>query len=687
MKKTLAILCFVMLIYHSSLESQNPADKYWVFFKNKNAALLQKAAADESFRKTVVSERSLQRRRRIFGDDRMLMTDLPVAADYVRSIRELGTQPVVISRWLNAATFYLTPVQLENVKNLPFVLKVQPVKQLDNPTPVYAPELPGVRPAVKLAGGSAAQYGSSYTQNSLIRSIDLHNAGIIGKGIYVGVIDTGFDLSHDALDNVVILAERDFINDDSNTENETQSEINTGQDTHGTNVLSVLAAYEDSTMIGAAYGAQFAIAKTEYEPTETPVEEDYWVAAAEWMDSLGVDIITSSLGYSTFDNPADDYSTSDMDGNTAVITIAADIAAGKGIVVVNSAGNEATIPSWRIISAPADGDSVIAVGATYANGLIAGFSSRGPTADGRIKPDVVAFGVDVYCANSSEYVPYSYRDGTSFACPLVASVAALILSAHPELTPMDVRTALRQTADRAENPDNTYGWGFIDAVAAATYFGPVFSNTPGITVTNEGYEVSTNVLSERGLNEETIRLIYSVGLETTLHILAMVPADDSTRYKAVVPPQDQVVPIHFYFSAEDVIGQTTVFPNDSMGPVFTFTAGQTDIQHPGDRDRTKTRTVPASIILSENYPNPFNDETTIRLDLNRALPVRLDIYNQLGQRVNTLYDSGGMILPQGSYAFRWTGMNDNGRPMPSGIYFYRLTLPGYTKTRKMVLLK
>ncbi|MFC1728863.1 S8 family serine peptidase [candidate division KSB1 bacterium] len=684
MKSKALLIFFLLLVVNAPAAAQPGAAKYWVFFADKDAGLLQRAVHQPEYRSMLLSERSLKRRSRISGADLIQYSDLPVSRDYTAAVSSIAGKKGVVSRWLNAVVFRLTPAQIDAVRSLPFVMGVRRVGTLTAPRPQRDPEkFPGDLSLIKTSR-TQLDYGGSFEQNDMLNITALHQAQITGSGILIGVIDDGFDLDHEAFAGLEVVVKYDFINGDTTTAYQSGQDLALKQGAHGTSVLSVIGGFSEGSLIGSAYGSTFALAKTEDVSSETPIEEDFWVAAIEWMDSIGVDIVTSSLGYTTFDDPGDSYEKEEMDGNTALVTIAADMAVGKGIVVVTSAGNEGN-NSWGIVNAPADGDSVIAVGAVDYNGVIASFSSRGPTADGRYKPDIVAPGVGIYTATvnggGSSYIT---KSGTSFACPLTASVAALVLSVHPELTPMDVMSALKRTADRAFNPNNTYGWGLIDAFAAAIYFGPAFSNTPEVETTAEGYVVSTHVLSGRWIDDSEVWVMYRIGESQTVYTENLTRVDETSEYSVMLPLQEPGVPVYFYFSARDKHGQTTVFPNQTLGPHFVYTAGQAGIQHPGNRDRDRTRTIPDKLTLAGNYPNPFNHSTIIAFDLSESTDVTLTIYDISGRRIKILHSG---TLPAGTYSMIWDGTTSDGTGVSSGVYFYRFVSPGFSAVKKMVYVK
>ena len=455
--KFILFFLFINFILLQALALSKETEKYWFFFTDKGPLNLKKSLQRSG---ETLLPKARARRAKIKPVDALVdFTDLPVYRKYIQELKNSGIKPVNQSKWLNAVSAYATPEQAAFCSNLNFVLTVQKVRK-GKREPVRAqPELfKGTGPFQNYA----LDYGPSFVQNDLVRIPEVHAMGYQGQGVLIAVLDTGFRLEHIAFSSINVSASYDFINRDGNVDNEANQDVYY-QNRHGTIILSMLAGYRPGSLIGAAYGAEYLLAKTEEDGSETPVEEDYWIAAAEWADSLGADIISSSLGY------IDWYTTEDMNGTTAPITIAADLAVEKGSVVVISAGNDGN-NSWRIVGAPADGKHVISVGAVDKNGVIAGFSSRGPTPDGRIKPEVVAMGVSDYGVdvNSNDYVSVS---GTSASCPLVAGVAALILTAHPQLNPFQVREALLNTAGRNYSPDNTYGYGLVNAVDAVLYWG------------------------------------------------------------------------------------------------------------------------------------------------------------------------------------------------------------------------
>jgi subtilisin family serine protease len=454
-----------------SFLAQAPVDTpvmAWVFFADKGPAVQAKGA----LRPGLVSERSLRRRAKVLPPDAQVDSrDLPVLEAAVGEVALRVVQIRQRSKWFNGVSVLATPEQIHALQFLPRVRAIELVGRYrrnaseDNITPDAASvQAPRGTPHV-----NALDYGPSLTQLQQMNVPALHDQDINGQGVLIAHFDNGYRLlAHEALASLQIVAAYDFVDHDPDPAPPANAPTNFGA--HGIQTLSVLGGFKPGELIGTAYGAQYVLARTEDDGSETPFEEDNWVAAIEWADSLGVDVASTSLGYLDFDAPYFSYSWFDLDGDTPIITRAADLAAQRGIVVLNSAGNSGS-DIHNTLLAPADGDSVIAVGAVTAAGDRSTFSSVGPTTDfpPRIKPDIMAMGSSVHVARTVNTVTYGTSSGTSFSCPLAAGVAALLLSAHPTATPMQIRDALRSTASMAATPGNLYGWGIIDAVAALNF--------------------------------------------------------------------------------------------------------------------------------------------------------------------------------------------------------------------------
>lgn len=395
--------------------------------------------------------------------------DLPVSQKYLTEVQRIGARLAHPSRWLNAASFYIYPNQIGQIAALPFVKSVDVVRKYKvRPEPVEENALKHQNDLALPAETHALNYGPSFDQLNQLKVPAVHDLGYTGSGIIIGMFDTGFRKDHPAFATAYaesrVLAEYDFIWEDGNTQNETGQDPS-NQHSHGTNTWSIAGGEDSGDLYGPAYKASFLLAKTEWIPAESTSEEDNWAAAAEWVDSLGGDIISSSLGYFNFDNGFT-YTYAQMNGDVAITTRAADMAAANGILVCNSIGNSG--PAAGTLSAPSDADSIVAAGAVNSTGTITSFSSRGPTSDGRIKPELVARGSATYLAVAST-LGYGSGSGTSYSCPLLAGCAALLWSARPNLTNMQVRQALIGSANRANSPDNTYGYGLPDMLKAIRY--------------------------------------------------------------------------------------------------------------------------------------------------------------------------------------------------------------------------
>ena len=455
----------------SSLSApSSPAERVvWVRFADRGALEAAGAAGRHRAALAQLSARSLERRARRGAVAGPLEGDLPVDAGYVRALAARGFRVRAVSRWLNAASVAAPADRLAELARLPFVAGVEPVARYrrDVPEPEPLAGAGAAAAATAALPGEPDFYAYSHAQNRLIAADRLHARGLSGRGVLVVFLDSGFREQHAVFDSLDVLARRDFVFGDPVVADQPGQDLY-DQDAHGTATLSVLAGYRPGFFVGVAYGAQVALGKTESLAGETPVEMDYWQMGAEWADSLGADVISSSLGYATFDDPADSYEYADLDGRTTTITQAAAEAARRGILVVTAQGNEGN-KAWHYLVAPADAESVVAVGAVDSLGGIAAFSSFGPTADGRVKPDVCGMGSRTAAAPAGNDTGLVRMSGTSLSTPGLAGLVALLLEAHPGWGPFEVLEALRSTADRADAPDPQYGFGLARGELAADW--------------------------------------------------------------------------------------------------------------------------------------------------------------------------------------------------------------------------
>lgn len=466
------ILVLVSVFSARTMAESTPAGvdstPYWIFFTDKGYA-----SAEETGEALLRLERTFDRKRRIRLERRSPLhrrtgrvadqTDLEVCPRYIDTVATLADSSIRhASRWLNAVSIQLTEDEVRAVSLLPMVQRLAPVGLMERGEAV--PAIPVAPPSG--AGTASSQslrfdYGPSLTQLLMLRVPEAHDLGYSGSGVTICCMDTGFRTDHQALQSMNIVAQHDFIFGDGNTQNEGGDDPD--QHRHGTGVVAVIGAFVPGQLIGPAYGASFILAKTEDIRSETQVEEDNWVAGMEWADSLGADVISSSLAYRYFDDGSE-YSYAQLNGRTAVTTIAANMATERGIVVANAMGNEG--PSSGTLNAPADALKILACGAVDAGEAIAGFSSRGPTGDGRLKPDLSAMGVATRWASSAGVDTYGYANGTSLSTPLIGALAALVIEAHPDWTPLKVREALCFSGGHYNTPNNAFGYGIPDVIRA-----------------------------------------------------------------------------------------------------------------------------------------------------------------------------------------------------------------------------
>lgn len=460
MKKFISFL-LLFLFFHFAI-AQTASNKYWVQFKDKNGSPFSLKNPSD-----YLSQKAIDRR--IKQKITIGISDLPVNPHYVNEIKALDVTILNRSKWFNAITISSSDTnKINSIKAFAFVKNVKKIEEPKNKKLPSKFELETNTTFVSAEKNSNSlasnvlNYGPSFNQANQIGVDCLHNLGYQGQGMTIAVLDAGFfdvNVLH-AFDSLRInnqlLGTRDIVIGDTMVYEDFP---------HGMNVLSCMVGNLPGKIIGTAPKAKYWLLRTEDVNSESLIEEIYWLVGAEFADSVGADIINSSLGYNYFDNSADNHSYSDLDGNTTIITKAADWAASKGILVVSSAGNSGGAP-WYKITAPADADSILTVGAVDSTGSIASLSSRGPTFDGRIKPNTVARGIQaVIAANTGDITTAS---GTSFSSPITAGAVACLWQANPTATNMQILNAIQQSASQFYVPDSIKGYGIPNFCVANT---------------------------------------------------------------------------------------------------------------------------------------------------------------------------------------------------------------------------
>lgn len=543
--------------------------------------------------------------------------DLEPFHGYTAQVEAEASAPIAgVSRYLNACSVVLDDLALTAVRTLPFVASVRPVARS-----VYSPSESFSEPD---------PHGLSLGQLQQAGLTGLHERGFRGEGIVMGVLDSGFEFDHDCFAGAQILGTWDFVGNDGFVGYEEGDPETTG--IHGTAVFSIMAGDSPGLYIGGAPDAAFLLARTEDTGDEYQQEEDFWVFGLEWCEQNGAAMVSSSLGY------IDWYEPWQMDGNTAVTTLAADIAASRGLIVVNAVGNNG--PSDTTLIAPADGDSVFAVGSVNSLGNISAYSSRGPSADGRIKPDACARGEMTVFANLSG--GYSSGNGTSFATPIVTAAFAAISQAHPEWSMMRIAEALKATASNAGFPDSDYGWGIIDATAAMKHrsvSGRVRRSDTGEALAGYMVEVSNGQITSEAVTNDMGWFAVEPGFFGEF---------------TVTGAQGQWgLPM----TVLGILGQ-----DGSEVSLFVDPAG------------------PSGLAPSV-FPNPASELVHIGFDVEQGpSEVTLAVFSLDFVPVHTQTRNG---LPAGTYrapisgqAFLWDCRDMSGEPVASGVYMVVLTVGG-----------
>lgn len=462
--------------------SQSSNTRYWVAFTDKNATPYSVGSPN-----VFLSQRAINRR--ALHGYAVNAQDFPPNPSYIAQVKATGAVICSRSRWFNGIVVRISnPSQLTAINALPFVQSTKSVAITKPAIPDFVePELP---PAQKLSSTAAADrfdYGQAYNQINQLNGICLHNQFYDGTGMQIAVLDNGFNNTNSigVFDSVFqynrLIGKHNFFSGDT-----TDLYVLGG---HGTSVLSCMAALDKGNFVGTAPYAKYYLLRSEIDTCEQIVEEYSWVSALEYADSAGADVANSSLGYTVFDDGSQDHTWADLDGKTSVASWSATLASRRGMIVCVSAGNSGS-SSWRKITIPSDADSILCVGAVDPMGNYATFSSQGYSADGRVKPDVMAQGQNstVVSSNSGNIIT---SNGTSFSSPILAGMVACLWQGNPTKTNMQVIQAIKQSATQFTNPDSLYGYGIPDfCLADQILKGTIGINSPQIGYDANGFYVS-----------------------------------------------------------------------------------------------------------------------------------------------------------------------------------------------------
>jgi hypothetical protein len=438
MRKFVLLLTASILTISASSENY----KFRIHLKDKGKTSYSISKPEE-----FLSSRAIERRAKQAIS--INISDLPISDEYVKEIEKLNCQTVAKSKWLKTITIQCDDSsKVEEIKKLDFVKDIEFVWKSDTIKIKTKNPVKRNSPKSKLAN----HYGYASDQITTLNGQYLHEKGFKGEDMEIAIIDAGYSNLQDILflDNVFIKGTKDFVPDGNDMFESSE---------HGLNVLSAMATNIPDTYAGTAPKAKYWLLRSEDSRSEFPVEEDYWIAAIEYADSVGVDLVNTSLGYNRFDFPAKSYTHEQLDGKTSLMTRAAEIATTKGIFVVVSAGNEGS-KKWEKITVPADAEHVLTVGSMTRDSIISSFSSIGPTADGRVKPDVVALGDRINLIGSTGDI--IINSGTSFAGPVMCGLAACLWQAYPELTNLELLDIIKKSSSKYKTPGTSYGYGIPD---------------------------------------------------------------------------------------------------------------------------------------------------------------------------------------------------------------------------------
>ena len=628
---------------------------YWrVFFKTKGPGSFFEGT--ELYNKTLssLSQKSLDRRKKFNGPLRVIsIDDAPVYQIYIDSVLKSGATLQHTLKWQNYIVINADSAQIATISKYSFVKSVQ-LTSSKATLQQFSQQQKSLFEEISNCGNY--RYGSSFNQISMMNLPILHSMGFSGTHSTIGVLDNGFIWrNHLAFKHLKRVKEYDFIYNDTITSNES---IDVGgQDDHGTVVLGSIAGYLNDSLIGSAPFANYYLCKTEDNKHERRIEEDHYAAAIEWLEAEGVDISTSSLGYFPYDGTEEAPSYSELDGKTTIVAKVVNNATKKGMICITAAGNSGS--NFRTIISPGDADSVFTIGAVNPEGNPAGFTSRGPLENGKIKPDFAAQGVQVFTVSPQSTEGYTRVNGTSFATPLFAGSVGVLASAFPELPPYKIRTILKQSSSQYTMPDSILGFGVPDMLQAFKNAGIAIAPPSMYHAYNKYQRVVTNIVSESPLSVKKLHILFEGSTEETVY--PMAEWNKEYMFYADIPLElFQSKIANAYITAENAVYKKRYPFQDStyiqITPLEnTIACGVAAADLPVSVDERYTSMVVPSVISNDGFVT-----ANVVTMVPSVEPITISIYSILGNTVNVT------TVSQPTIGLNWIPIQTNS--LSSGIY-------------------